>query len=81
MSSVLVFWCLVLDLRLDFLVYSVYLGFLVCFVCSRRYFVSTFIFRRWKIDLGCTMVREETHYCISNMSLSLSKLPRHKLYV
>jgi hypothetical protein len=33
MSSILVFWCLVLDLMLDFLVYSVYLGF---FVCSRR---------------------------------------------
>jgi hypothetical protein len=28
MSSILVFWCLVLDLRLDFLVCSVYLGFL-----------------------------------------------------
>jgi hypothetical protein len=29
MSFVLVFWCLVLDLRLDFLVCYVYLGFLV----------------------------------------------------
>jgi hypothetical protein len=36
MSSVLVFWCLVLDLGLDFLVCSIYLVFLVCNVCSRR---------------------------------------------
>jgi hypothetical protein len=36
MSSVLIFWCLILDLRLDFLVCFVYLGFLVCSVCSRR---------------------------------------------
>jgi hypothetical protein len=35
MSPILVFWCLVLDLRLDFLVCSVYLGFLVCSICSR----------------------------------------------
>jgi hypothetical protein len=30
MSSVLIFWCLVLDLRLDFLSSFVFLGFLVC---------------------------------------------------
>jgi hypothetical protein len=36
MSSVLVFWCLDVNLMLDFLVCSTYLGFLISFVCSRR---------------------------------------------
>jgi hypothetical protein len=36
MSSFLVFWCLDVNLMLDFVVCSVYLGFLVCSICSRR---------------------------------------------
>jgi hypothetical protein len=36
MSSILVFWFLVPDLRVDFLICYVYLGFLVCSICSRR---------------------------------------------